>query len=215
MESVGFGYLFAVASAASAGAATVVGKWNLEFISPLLMNSLIFSVAGVVLGAVVVPTRGLQTVFRHSRQAWMWVALFSLSSWVAIWAFWTGVQKMDPSLAAFLNRTEVFVAIILAIIFLRERFNRKEAFGAALSIAGIIIMKLTLRFEYSAGFWFVLIGALFFGVTEYMSKNAVRYVEPAVLAFLRNSFLAVTYWLALWISGVHFDGLAHVWPGVV
>jgi uncharacterized membrane protein len=209
------GYAFSIVSTFGAGLATVVGKWNLESITPLLMNSLIFSVATVMLTVTFVPRQGLRKIFDQSGTAWLWIVLFTASSWFAIWAFWTGVQRMDPSLAAFLNRVEVPIAIILGIIFLRERFTLFETIGAALSIGGIIIMRMTLRIEYSEGFWWVLVGSFFFGLTELISKIAVRHADPTVLAYIRNMFLAATYWIAFAGSGQDGGDLGRVWPGVI
>lgn len=214
-SSVRTGYLLTLSSAASAGLATVIGKWNLNEISPLLMNTLIFSVATVALSMTLIPTQGVKKVFCHSGKGWLWILLFAATSWAAVWAFWAGVQRMDPSLASFLNRTEVFVAILLAVIILRERFTRTELVGASLSLLGIIIMRMTMRFEYTDGFWLVLLGALFFGITEFTSKIAVRYVEPTSLAYIRNMLLALFFWISLFISGINFEGLDIVWPGVI
>jgi drug/metabolite transporter (DMT)-like permease len=141
--------------------------------------------------------------------------MFSIGSWGAIWLYWEGIKQMDPSLAAFVNRTEVPVAIILGMIFLRERFTRWEAVGTLTAIAGIVMMKLTLRFEYSTGFWLVLIGAVLFGITEFVSKIAVRHVEPSILAYIRNMFVAAFYWISVYAGGVSFDGMESVWPGVL
>jgi drug/metabolite transporter (DMT)-like permease len=209
------GYALAIGSSISAGTGTVIGKWNLEAISPLLMNTLIFSIASLALTATLLPLKGIKTVFTLTRQGWFWLGLFTASSLLAVWAFWAGVQQMDPSLAAFLNRTEVLIAIFLAIIFLKERFSRMETIGAVLSIAGLVIMRLTLRIEYSTGFWLVLLGALFFGITEFVSKIAVRHVEPTILAYIRNMFMAAGYWVIFLAAGQGFDGLEKVWPGVV
>lgn len=209
------GYILALVSSMGAGAATVTGKWNLEWISPLLMNSLIFTIATVMLSVWVVPRPRFWDIFKLTGKGWFWLMMFSLSSWIAILGFWAGVQKMDPTLAAFLNRSEVMVAILLGIIFLGERFNKIETLGAVLSIAGIVIMKMTLRMEYSTGFWLVLLGSLFFGITEFVSKIAVRYVEPLVLAYVRNMFLAAAYWIVFWGTGMNFDGLNRVWIGVI
>jgi len=154
-------------------------------------------------------------MFRFSRKGWIWLSLFTTSSWLAIWAFWAGVQKIDPSLAAFINRAEVPIAIVLGIVFLKERFTKVEVLGLVLALLGIVIMHLTLRMEYTTGFWLVLLGALFFGITEFVSKIAVRYVEPMVLAYLRNMFMAGMYWIAFSLSGEGFSGLGAVWPGVI
>ena len=209
------GYTFALTSSLGAGMATVVGKWNLEAIPPLLMNSLIFTVATVIVSGTILPFLKTAGLFRISRRGWFWLGMFTASSWCAIWAYWAGVQRMDPSLAAFLNRSEVPIAIALGIIFLKERLTRMEIFGMILSLTGIVIMRLTLRIEYSTGFWLVLLGSVFFGMTEFVSKIAVRHVGPVALTYMRNMFLAVFFWLAFTISGQSYDGLEVVWPGVI
>ena len=207
------GYILALVSSIGAGLATVVGKWNLESISPLMMNFLIFSVATIVMSATYLPARGLRQTFTTSKKGWLWVALFTLSSLAAVWAYWAGVQRMDPSLAAFLNRSEVAIAIFLGIVLLRERLSRMETVGLVVSLAGIVVMRLTLRMEYSDGFWLVLIGSVFFGLTEFISKIAIRHIAPIKLAYLRNIFMATVYGLLFAGSGRGFEGLERVWPG--
>ncbi|MFH2054678.1 MAG: EamA family transporter [bacterium] len=209
------GYLFVTGSTAAAGLATVLGKLNLEAVSPLTMNCLIFSVAALILGLWLLPRRGFKAVFRLSARGWLWMSLFALSSWCAIFLFWAGVQKMDPSLAAFLNRSEVPVAILLAVLLLRERLNRWEVVGAALSIGGIFIMRATMRIEYTEGFWLVLSGSFLFGLTELFSKIAIRHVEPTLLTFLRNLSMAVLYWLVFLSGTGDLQGVDLVWPGII
>lgn len=209
------GYVLAIVSSFASGLSVVIGKWNLVHISPLLMNGLIFTIATIVLTATVLPSKGIKGTFHLTRSGWFWLLMFSVGSWLAIWAYWAGIQRMDPSLAAFLNRFEVPVAIALAAIFLKERFSRKELVGAALTIVGIVLMKLTLRMDYSPGFWLVLLGALLFGITEFLSKIAVRHVGPLILTYIRNMFLAVFYMIAVSVGGVSYDGLENVWIGVI
>nr|HPI33732.1 DMT family transporter [candidate division Zixibacteria bacterium] len=209
------GYLLALISAVGGGAATATGKWNLVHLSPLAMNALIFSLATVMLSAWVLPGYGPARVFRQTRRAWFWILLFSLSSWFAVLLVWAGVQKMDPSLASFLNRSEVLVAIALGILFLGERLSRIETLGVLLSLAGIALMRLTLRGEYSVGFGLVLLGSIGFGLTEFISKHAVRHVDPLILTYIRNGLLALGYWAVLFAAGGDLAGLAQVWPGVI
>ena len=209
------GYVFAGGSAVASALTTVLGKWNLRAISPVLLNCLIFSVASVVLTVVVLLRRDKRRIVRHSREGWLWVGLFSTSSVVALWFFWAGVQQMDPSLAAFLNRTEVLLAILFGVILLHERFTKNEAIGAALSVTGIIVMRATLRMEYSLGFWYVLIGAVLFALAELFSKLAVRFAEPFVVTYLRSLFVAVVFWIIVIAKGANFQGLDQVWPGVL
>ena len=214
-KNIRAGYVLAVVSSFGAGLATVIGKWNLEAISALVLSCLIFTTATIALTIGWLPFRGLRKTFVLTRAGWFWLALFTITSWLAIWFFWAGVRRMDPTLAAFVNRIEAPIVIALGVLFLRERFTRTETIGAILSIAGIVMMKLTLRFEYSTGFWLVLLGAVFFGITEFVSKIAIRHVEPITLAYLRNMFMALGYWAVFFGRGHTLDGLETVWPGVI
>ncbi len=193
----------------------MLGKWNLEAIPVLLMNSLIFTIATVAMSVGWLPFAGIRKTFALTRKGWFWVLMFTVTSVLAVAGHWAGVKRMDPSLAAFVARTEVPIVIIMGIVILKERFTRYETVGLGLSLVGIVLMKLTLRFEYSTGFWLVLAGALFFGLTEFVSKMAVRHVPPIRLAFLRNMLIAVIYWVAFAASGETTEGLDLVWPGVI
>ena len=209
------GYAFAGGSALASAITTVLGKWNLRVINPLLLNCLIFTTATAIMTFMVFCTRHRTRVVRHIRAGWLWLGFFSLSSVFALWFFWAGVQQMDPSLASFLNRTQVLLVILFGVVFLRERFTRGEALGGTVSIAGIIVMRVSLRMEYSLGFWYVLIGAILFALAELFSKLSVRFIAPVIVTYLRALFVAVVFWIALLGTGADFRGLKQVWPGVI
>ncbi len=209
------GYVFSFTSAFFAACATVVGKWNLIYISAILMNSMIFSIATIIMSVAYLPFQRTKGLFKLSGRGFFWLAMFSVSSLLAIWLFWIGVKRIDPSLAAFLNRTEVLIAVLMGMIFLRERFNKLETAGAILSILGIVIMRITLRVEYTSGFWFVLAGSFFFGLTEFFSKMCVRYMRPIIVVYLRNLFMASVYWIIFFSFSRDFSGIEIVWPGVI
>jgi drug/metabolite transporter (DMT)-like permease len=215
-SSPGLGYIFSFTSAFFAACATVAGKWNLESISALLLIAMIFSIASLILSLTYIPfNNNFRKILRIKPIGWLWLLSFTGSSVVALWLFWAGIQKIDPSLGAFLNRTEVMVAILLGIIFLKERFNRIETLGAVLSIGGIIIMRLSLRVEYTTGFWLVLAGSFFFGATEFFSKLTVKHVPPIIAVYLRNLIMSIVYWIIMFGGGFSMEGLGKVWPGVV
>jgi len=212
--SVRRGYLLALASAVLAALAYVVGKWTLQFVTPVLMNAFMTTLAGMLLTLDRFrPARSNREL--ASATAWTWVVLFSASSFLAVLLLWSGIQRMDPSLASFLNRSEVIVSVTLAILFLGERFNRGELIGALLSITGIVVMRMTLRIDYSAGFWLVLGGAVFFGVTEFVAKVAVRHVSVTFLAWTRSLLMATGFWILFLLRGETFEGLDVAWPGLV
>jgi len=208
------GYALSFTSAFFAACATVLGKWNLEHISALLMSACMFSIASIIMTALYIPGH-FKSITKIKSRGWLWLSCFTISSLLAIWLLWAGVQQIDPSLAAFLNRSEVLIAILLGMIFLGERFTKLETLGAVISILGIVVMRLTLRVEYSTGFWLVLAGSVFFGMTEFFSKMTVKYVEPIIAVYLRNFIMSILYWIIFTGGNTSFDGLEQVWLGVL
>lgn len=213
--NVSLGYLFSGMSALFASVAIVAGKWTLQGISPLALNALVFPIGAVVLGLGIIPRKRWKRILALNGKAWGWTLTFTILAFVAIWTYWIGIKMMDPTLASFLNRTETLVTILLGVVILGERFSKGEWLGAILVLAGIVLMKFTLRVEYSTGFWVVLFSAVCFGTAEFIAKIAVRYVDPLTLSFVRNLISAVMFWVAVAFVGTSFAGVRSVFWGVI
>ena len=213
--NVSLGYLFSGMSALFASVAIVAGKWTLQGISPLALNALVFPIGAIVLGLTIIPQKRWKQIFALNRKAWAWTISFTVLAFVAIWTYWIGIKMMDPTLASFLNRTETLVTIFLGFVILGERLSRREALGAFLVLAGIVLMKFTLRVEYSTGFWVVLFSAVCFGTAEFIAKIAVRYVDPLTLSFVRNLISAMMFWVVVAFVGTSFAGVGSVFWGVI
>jgi drug/metabolite transporter (DMT)-like permease len=213
--NVSLGYLFSGMSALFASVAIVAGKWTLQGISPLALNALVFPIGSVVLGLTIIPKKRWKRIFALNGKAWGWTLTFTILAFVAIWTYWIGIKMMDPTLASFLNRTETLVTIFLGFVILGERFSKAEGLGAIIVLAGIVLMKFTLRGEYSTGFWVVLFSAVCFGTAEFIAKIAVRYVDPLTLSFVRNLVSAVMFWIAVAFVGTSFAGVGSVFWGVI
>ncbi|MGB2980834.1 MAG: DMT family transporter [Candidatus Zixiibacteriota bacterium] len=209
------GYLYASLSAMMASILIVSGKWTLHTISPLALSALVFTIGAIVLGLAMLPRKKWKRIRAIDARGWRWTIAFSMLAFVAIWTYWIGLKMMDPTLASFLNRFETLVTISLGIVILGERFTKGEAVGALLALGGIVLMKLTFRAEYSAGFWVVLFSAICFGTAEFIAKIAVRYVDPLTLSFLRNVITSVLFWIAVAFVGTSFEGAGSVWWGIL
>jgi drug/metabolite transporter (DMT)-like permease len=213
--NVSIGYLFSGMSALFASVSIVTGKWTLQGISPLALNALVFPIGTVVLGLGIIPKKRWKRILALNGKAWVWTLIFTILAFVAIWTYWIGIKMMDPTLASFLNRTETLVTILLGIVILGERFSKAEGLGAIIVLAGIVLMKFTLRGEYSTGFWVVLFSSVCFGTAEFIAKIAVRYVDPLTMSFVRKLVSAVMFWIALTFVGTSFAGVGSVFWGVI
>jgi drug/metabolite transporter (DMT)-like permease len=197
------GYLAAAGSALAAGSCVVPGKLGLSEIPALPFCFYLFLFATPMTGAWMVSVRGLAPPPRGAdlRLLLLHVALSS----AAIAGFWGGIALLNPAVASFLNRTEVLVAVLLGVVFLRERLGGIEWLGAAVAVAGVVLMKVpaegagALEGE-GLGFLLVLLGSVFFGLTELVSKLAVARIPVTVFAFYRNALLVPVFGAAALLS---------------
>jgi len=209
------GYLFALLSAFMASILIITTKWVLTVLEPLALSALVFPIGAVILGVVMVPGRRYERIKTLNRTEWFWVLAFNVLAFSAIWTHFIAIDLLDPTLASFISRFETLVTVGLGMWLLSERFTKGEGFGALLIIAGIIIMKATLRGEYDLGFWVMILSAILFGSAEMAAKMAVRTVDPFTISFIRNANNAIMFWLVVSFVGVSFEGVWKVWPGVV
>ena len=112
-----------------------------------------------------------------------------------------GVQHLDPTVAAFLSRLQVFVAVFLGMIFLKERFGVLEAIGGLVLIVGLAVIRMSFDVNLSYWFWITVASGALFGITEVFAKQAVNGLHPIPLNFVRNSIIAVFFIIILLVQG--------------
>ncbi len=209
------GYFFAGLSAFMASILIITAKWTLTAIDPLSLSALVFPIGAVVMGFAMLPGRRWARIKLLTGRDWFWVLAFNVLAFAAIWTHFTAIAMLDPTLASFISRFETLVTVGLGMWLLAERFTKGEGFGGLLIIAGIIIMKATLRGEYDVGFWMMIFSAVLFGSAEFAAKIAVRTVDPLTISFIRNVNNSIMFWIAVLIFGGSFEGVGEIWPGIL
>lgn len=100
----------------------------------ILFAAIFFLVFGAVRG---------ELIFDLQPLAWWSVLIMSIfSTVIAIMAFYAGVQKIGPALAAIISTVEPLTALCLAILFLGEQMSLSQWLGAVLIIIGVIFVQM-------------------------------------------------------------------------
>jgi drug/metabolite transporter (DMT)-like permease len=199
LSNYSIGYAAATASAVFSAAMFAIGKWVVTGLSPIHLIALIFSIATILMGAWLTVSRRWHEIAQCSLTGWILVLIFCAFSIGALITMWTGIQHLDPTVAAFLSRLEVIVAVILGVSFLRERFRLMEGIGGLIVFVGLVVLRVTFDVEMSLWFWVMIASAVLFGATEFVAKITVRHLAPIPLTFLRDLIVAL-FFLILTIS---------------
>ena len=153
-----YGYVAILCSAFLFGVSNTVNKMLLEYVSPLMIASMTYIVAGAFLGAM--------SFLPHRTRLTSWLKLPGNTRMKPTWkdgvlllliALFGGV--LAPSLnlmglnnttavsASLLGNTETLFTIALAFVFLRERGKPKDYAAMALLIMGAVILTTDLNFQ--------------------------------------------------------------------
>lgn len=133
------GYLFALASAATAGSVATLGKIALREVDPLMLTAIIdLAAAAMIFPAS--PRLSLRRADWH-----LVLAITLLGGFASPTLFYIGLGLTTATNAALLVNTEVLFTILIAMGALRERGNHQEYLAVVLLGAGAIVVTTNLR----------------------------------------------------------------------
>lgn len=213
------GYLFAVLTSMVTAVAFISAKPVLGYLDPLSFSISQFGVASVFSFALLVARRRLGLLKQVTPGQWSFLVVVVFLFLSAVYTMWIGLSRISATSASLLNRLEVLVTVFLGMALLGDRFTRREAYGAAVTFLGVVVIRYQAPESFSSGFWMMVLSSMLFGVTEVLIKTRVRAIPPDVFAFVRNLLACLCFLIAaLWRVAMQepdwWLGVAD-WPGIV
>jgi drug/metabolite transporter (DMT)-like permease len=180
------GYIYAVASAATAGLLPIFSKLLLVSMKPLAISGVAFLVAGLMF----VPFKPKE---RPTRVSGPWLLLTGLvGAALGPVLYITGVGQTAAVNAALLANAEVFFTAVIAIIVFRERLKRVQLLESIIVIAGIVVVTTGLEFgqfqlaQGLAGNLLILGASLVWAVDNNIMRIVGERFGPRFVAKFRN-----------------------------
>jgi drug/metabolite transporter (DMT)-like permease len=154
-----WGYVAILCSAFLFGVSTTVNKILLESMSPLMIASLTYIIAGIFLGTMNLLSKKASLVSRlklpntkrtdPTRRDVVLLLLSALAGGVLGPSLYlTGLNNTTAVSTALLGNTETLFTIVIAFIFLGERGRLKDYAGMALLIVGAVTLTTNLDFQH-------------------------------------------------------------------
>ncbi|NOZ80447.1 MAG: DMT family transporter [DPANN group archaeon] len=114
--------------------------------------------------------------------------------------FFKGLQMTTGKTSGFIHKTLFIYATILAIIFLKERWNRNLVLGITGIMAGnYLLIRPDLTF--STGHILILLATLFWAAENVYAKKVMRELSGTVVGFGRMAFGSAFIFVYLLVTG--------------
>jgi drug/metabolite transporter (DMT)-like permease len=182
------GYLYALASAITAGLIPLLSKLLLPSTPPLTIAAVSFLLAGLIL----LPYHPKE---RPTKKSIGWLlATGSLGAALAPALFLYGINQTLAVNAALLTNAEVFFTGVIAYAAFKERLKREQLFESLLVIAGIVIVTTDLNFTSVqllhgfAGNVLIIVSSLVWALDNNLSRITSQRFGPYFVSKFRNIF---------------------------
>ena len=134
--------LFAVLSAVFAALTSILAKIGIEDVDSNLATAIRTVVIVLMAWVMVFLTNAQSGLSEISKKSWIFLVLSGVSTGASWLFYYKALQTGEASKVVPIDKMSVVITLILAFIFLHERFTAKSLIGCMLITAGTLIMVL-------------------------------------------------------------------------
>ena len=135
-------FVFALGSAVFAALTSILAKIGIEGVNSNLATALRTLVVLAMAWGMVFLTGSQSGIGSISRKSWLFLILSGLATGASWLCYYRALQIGQASKVVPVDTLSVVITLVLAFVFLHEKFTWKSGLGAALITAGTLIMVL-------------------------------------------------------------------------
>ena len=147
----------------------------------------------------------IPALIKYSK-VWLLLATLFLLSYPT-WLY--SVKIIGPVNTDFVTLIGVLYMAVLGVVFLKERFNLFETFGAILAILGLLIITFNPVENLEFKVTFILISTLVFNTTRFIVKKAINKIEPIIFVLIRTIYglIFITLYTSIFGNFIELHGI--------
>lgn len=134
--------VYAVLSSVFAALTSILAKVGIDGVNSTLATAIRTLVVVVMSWGMVFLTNAQGGIAEISRKSWLFLILSGLATGASWLCYYRALQLGQASKVVPIDKLSVVITLILAWVFLHEQFNMKSLIGAALIVAGTLVMVL-------------------------------------------------------------------------
>ncbi len=135
-------FVFALLSAVFAALTSILAKIGIDGVNSNLATAIRTVVVVVMAWGMVFLTNAQSGLSEISRKSWIFLILSGLATGASWLCYYRALQIGDASKVVPVDKLSVIITLVLAFVFLHERFTAKSLIGCILIGAGTLLMVL-------------------------------------------------------------------------
>lgn len=134
--------LFAILSSVFAALTSILAKVGIENVNSNLATAIRTVVVLLMSWAMVFITNTQGGITEISKKSWLFLVLSGLATGASWLCYYKALQMGEASKVVPIDKLSVVLTLILAFVFLNEKFTPKSLVGCILIAAGTLVMAL-------------------------------------------------------------------------
>lgn len=135
-------FVCALLSAVFAAATSILAKVGIDGVGSNLATAIRTMVVVVMAWIMVLITNQQGGISEISPKSWLFLCLSGIATGASWLCYYKAIQIGEVSKVVPIDKLSVVITLILAFVFLHEKFTWKSAVGAVMITAGTLIMVL-------------------------------------------------------------------------
>ncbi len=135
-------FLLAVLSAVFAALTSILAKVGIDGVNSNLATAIRTVVVLVMAWGMVFLTNAQGGIHQISKRSWLFLILSGLATGASWLCYYRALQLGQASKVVPIDKLSVVITLVLAFVFLHEKFTWKSGIGAALITIGTLFMVL-------------------------------------------------------------------------
>jgi len=135
-------FVFALLSAIFAALTSILAKVGIDGVNSNLATAIRTVVVVVMAWGMVFLTNAQSGIFEISRRSWLFLILSGLATGMSWLCYYRALQLGETSKVVPIDKLSVVITLILAFVFLHEKFTVKSLIGCIFIGIGTLVMVL-------------------------------------------------------------------------
>lgn len=135
-------FVLALASAVFAALTSILAKVGIDGVNSNLATAIRTMVVVAMAWGMVFLTHAQSGLSEISKKSWIFLILSGLATGASWLCYYRALQLGEASKVVPIDKLSVVITLVLAFVFLHEKFTVKSGIGALLITAGTLIMVL-------------------------------------------------------------------------
>ena len=134
--------VFAVLSAVFAALTSILAKVGIDQVNSNLATAIRTVVVVAMAWGMVFLTNAQGGISAVSRRSWLFLILSGLATGASWLCYYRALQLGEASRVVPIDKMSIVITLVLAAVFLHEKFTAKSLIGAALITEGTLLMAI-------------------------------------------------------------------------